>query len=269
MKVLALDFDGVISDSAVESFMVAVRTLAALDPDCAVAEMARALHASSPETIRSHPLFSGFLRLMPLGNRAEDMGVALQRLAAGDRVENQAAWDALRRESSAEFLSEFHARFYLEREALRRYDLDAWLALLPPYSRFVDLLHRHQEDCILALATAKDRASVELLLDAYSISSLFSDPCIVDKEAGLSKQAHLGLLQQRLDVAFEDMTFVDDKLNHLEDVAALGVRGVLAAWGYNGERERTLALERGFVVCELDSAEAQLFGAPGGDEVPS
>ena len=68
---------------------------------------------------------------MPLGNRAEDMGVALQRLAAGDRVENQAAWDALRRESSAEFLSEFHARFYLEREALRRHDLDAWLALTP------------------------------------------------------------------------------------------------------------------------------------------
>jgi phosphoglycolate phosphatase-like HAD superfamily hydrolase len=184
-------------------------------------------------------------------------------------VENQAAWDALRRESSAEFLSEFHARFYLEREALRRDDLDAWLALLPPYSRFVDLLHRHQEDCILALATAKDRSSIELLLDAYSISSLFSDSCIVDKEAGLSKQAHLGLLQQRLDVSFEDMTFVDDKLNHLEDVAGLGVRGVLAAWGYNGERERTLALERGLVVCELDTAEEQLFGTPGGDKVPS
>lgn len=269
MKVLALDFDGVVSDSAVESFMIAVRTFAALDPDCAVAETARTLHESSPETIRGHPLFTGFLGLMPLGNRAEDMGFALQCLATGDRVGNQEAWDALRRESSAEFLAEFHARFYLEREALRRRDLDAWLALSPPYSRFIDLLRQHQEDCILALATAKDRPSVELLLDSYSISSLFPGPRIVDKEAGLSKQAHLGLLQQRLDVSFEDITFVDDKLNHLEDVAALGVRGVLAAWGYNGERERTLALERGFVVCELDTAEAQLFAAPGGDKALS
>ena len=131
MKVLALDFDGVVSDSAIESFMVAVRTYVALDPDCALADTAKELHDSSAETIRDHPLFVGFLGLMPLGNRAEDMGFALRCLAAGDHVGSQEAWDALRQESSAEFLAEFHARFYLEREALRRHDLAAWLALRP------------------------------------------------------------------------------------------------------------------------------------------
>ena len=49
-------------------------------------------------------------------------------------------------------------------------------------------------------------------------------------------------------------------MNHLEDVAPLGVRCALAAWGYNSERERARARALGFAVCDLAGAEAALFG---------
>ena len=264
MKVLALDFDGVISDSALESFVVALRTFQALNPDSALSEAAGRLRDATSEAIRAHPLFAGFVDLMPLGNRAEDMGLALQCLSSGREVGDQATWNTLREQAPADFLVAFHQRFYREREMLRHQDFDAWLSLLAPFSSFVDLLRRRQSDCVLALATAKDLVSVELLLEAYSISGLFVSSRIVDKEAGVSKRAHLGLLQERLEVGFEDITFIDDKLNHLEDVSQLGVRSVLAAWGYNGERERKRADERGFLVCELETADAQLFGTPRG-----
>ena len=264
MKVLALDFDGVISDSALESFVVALRTFQALDPEGALSEVAEGLSEAKPETIRHHPLFMGFVELVPLGNRAEDMGLALQCLSLGREVHDQAAWNILRKEASADFLLDFHQRFYREREALRNHDFQAWLSLLAPFSSFVDLLRRRRADCILALATAKDLVSVELLLDAYSLSGLFIPSRIADKEVGVSKQSHLKLLQERLDVGFEDITFIDDKLNHLEDVSQLGVRGALASWGYNGEREWRLAHERGFLVCELETADAQLFDTPRG-----
>lgn len=264
MKVLALDFDGVISDSALESFVVALRTFEAFDPDGTISESAKELRHATSETIRRHPLFVGFVDLMPLGNRAEDMGLALQCLSEGKQVEDQAAWNSLREQTSVDFLRDFHQRFYREREILRNQDFDAWLALLAPFRSFVDLLHRRQGDCVLALATAKDRPSVELLLEAYSISSLFVPSRIIDKEAGVSKRAHLGVLQERLGVSFEDITFVDDKVNHLEDVSQLGVRSALASWGYNGARERRRASARGFLVCELETADAQLFDAPGG-----
>ena len=55
------------------------------------------------------------------------------------------------------------------------------------------------------------------------------------------------------------MTFVDDKLNHLEAVAPLGVRCALAAWGYNGPREQDAARRSGFLVCDLDDVEGKLF----------
>jgi hypothetical protein len=55
------------------------------------------------------------------------------------------------------------------------------------------------------------------------------------------------------------MRFVDDKLNHLERAATLGVRPVLAAWGYNSSREHRLARDRGFAVATLANAEEILF----------
>jgi hypothetical protein len=48
-------------------------------------------------------------------------------------------------------------------------------------------------------------------------------------------------------------------VSHLEDVAGLGARCVLAAWGYNGARERRIAEVRGFLVCELVDFEARVF----------
>jgi hypothetical protein len=64
-------------------------------------------------------------------------------------------------------------------------------------------------------------------------------------------------------MAFPDMTFVDDKVNHLDAVAPLGVRCALAGWGYNGGREHDLAERRGYVVCSLENAEQRLFGGDG------
>jgi phosphoglycolate phosphatase-like HAD superfamily hydrolase len=58
---------------------------------------------------------------------------------------------------------------------------------------------------------------------------------------------------------FAEITFVDDKVNHLDAVAPLGVRCALAAWGYNGPREHRLAQGRGHLVCHLEDLETQLF----------
>ena len=60
-------------------------------------------------------------------------------------------------------------------------------------------------------------------------------------------------------MGFADLVFVDDKVNHLDSVAALGVRCALAAWGYNGPREQLLARSRGYDVLTLDDAESRLF----------
>ncbi len=260
---LALDFDGVISDSAAESFVVALRSHLRMRPTSPLAGRleAHADPAGAPDArrIRADPLFEAFVGPMPLGNRAEAYEVILAALEAGSELPDQAAYDAFYRTHAADFLADYHRCFYEERRAFAEREPEVWVSLMQPYQAFVDLLRRCAGRVELAIATAKDRSSVLGLLRHYGIADLFPDQRILDKEMGRSKRAHLEQLQQRWGGPFEQIAFVDDKVNHLDGVAPLGLRCVLAAWGYNGLREHELARARGYAVCELAGAERLLF----------
>jgi phosphoglycolate phosphatase-like HAD superfamily hydrolase len=255
VRALALDFDGVISDSIREAFEVALSTYARVRPSARLAAA-----AARPEPERQAALFAAFLALVPLGNRAEDFGVALEALEVGAKLPDQAAYDAFRDGLGPAWLQRFHERFYEERAAFAARDRERWLARMAPYPGFAALLRRRAGDAVLAIATAKDRSSVLELLRAHGLADLFDPRWILDKEAGVSKRAHLERLASGLGLPFKEITFLDDKVNHLETVAPLGVRCALAAWGYNAERERDRARRQGFLVCRLEDAEAQLYG---------
>jgi len=196
---------------------------------------------------------------MPLGNRAEDYAVVLVAFATGRTLADQAAYDAFHASLDPQRLRAFHKRFYQVRSAWAERDPDGWLAHMAPYPGIPELLHRRAGDVRLAIATAKDRASVRRLLTAYGVADLFPEGTVLDKEAGVKKHMHVERLAADHGVAADAVTFVDDKVNHLEDVARLGARCVLAAWGYNGPRERRAAEGQGFLVCELEEFERAVF----------
>ncbi len=260
MQILALDFDGVISDSAPESWLVTLRTYAALRPATEVVARRDASEALSAAEIRADAGYRRFVEMMPLGNRAEDFAVALGLVLADRDAEDQSSFDQAYVDAGADFLASFHERFYETRAHFRENDPARWRSLLGPYPAFIDILRRRAADVQLAIATAKDRESVLQLIADYGIGDLFEARALLDKTAGRSKRAHLALLQERFGVPFGEIVFVDDKVNHLDDVAGLGVQGVLAAWGYNGVREQRLARDLGHRVCGLEDFEPALFG---------
>lgn len=257
MKALVLDFDGVIAQSAPESYRVALRAYLELDPE-------------SPLVKRDpQELYREFVELMPLGNRAEDFGVALRALEVGAKITDQASYDVFYSAQDPTWRSEFHRLFYRVRAAFAAADPVGWRALLPPYGGFLEVLRRHAGEVQFAIASAKDRASVRALLASYGVQDLFPPELILDKEAGVHKTSHLEHLHRLLDLPYPHFTFVDDKVNHLDAVSRLGVRCALAAWGYNGPRERALARTHGHLVCRLDDVEGLLFVTsqpPGGTD---
>ncbi len=254
--VVALDFDGVISDSAPESFAVALATYAEFRPAAKLSPLAEA----SPERPERQRLYRSFLSLMPLGNRAEDYFVALDAIERGEAIEDQAAYDVTYASYEPDLLMDFHRRLYERRDAWRERDPEGWCRLMAPYPGMRDILEALAERATLAIATAKDLASVLLLLESYGMSHLFPAQLLCDKSHGREKASHLRALADTTGQRFPDITFVDDKLNHLEAVAPLGVRCVLASWGYNSEREIEAARERGFAVASLADAREVLPG---------
>ena len=263
MKALALDFDGVVSDSARESFAVALAAWVEERPDSSLIALAA---GGDPSRSADASVYEAFVEAMPLGNRAEDYAVVLRALETGRALPDQAAYDALRQECDPADLARFHHRFYALRHAWQDRDPEGWRALLAPYPGLLEVLRRRAgtadgpRAARLAIATAKDRRSVARLLHDYGAADLFAPELVLDKETGVSKRAHLETLARRLGLALPAITFVDDKVNHLEDVEPLGVRCVLAAWGYNGSREQRRAEARGYLVCGLDDFEERVFG---------
>jgi phosphoglycolate phosphatase-like HAD superfamily hydrolase len=247
--VLALDFDGVISNSAPEAFTVALRTWSRWRSG-----------GSSDLGQESASLYERFLRIMPLGNRAEDYCVALLAMAAGIEPEDQAAYDAFHAAQDQARLKEFHREFYRVRRAWSDADPEGWRARMAPYPGIPEMLRRWSDRIELAIATSKDRGSVRRLLDAYGIGDLFGEERVLDKEAGERKRAHVLRLSEAIGLPVSEITLLDDKVNHLHDVAGLGAGGALAAWGYNGEREWREAERAGFPVCRLEDVEERLFG---------
>ena len=268
MKLLALDFDGVISDSAPECFVVGLRTYLDLNRnsklglqlDSELDATLRSGRAPGRDRVEGDPLYRPFVDLMPLGTRAEDFGIAFSALEAHRALPDQASFDAFRSQLGEEWLGAFHRRFYEVRSALAGEDSGSWTRLMGPYPEFLEILRLRAADVEFAIATAKDRVSVQALLQSYGIDDLIPAGRLLDKETGVSKAAHLERLRADVGCEFSEITFIDDKVNHLDDVASLGVRCALAAWGYNGDREASLARSRGYLVCTLPSVEAQLFG---------
>lgn len=263
VKVLALDFDGVIVDSAPEAFTVALRTVAERDPTSRLTAHPLVSGGARPEQFRfdEDPTFRTFLDMVPLGNRAEDYSVILRAIEDGTPVPDQGTYDQLYLQYDRAWLDEAHARFYDERARLRKADFEAWRRLQPPYEPLVELLRRRRQDRTLAVVTARDRESVELLVEAWALGDLFNSDLVFDKSYGVRKTGHLKALLKRLSVAPAAVLFVDDKLNHLQQVAPLGVRPVLAAWGYNTPREHLLAKRVGIPVARPEDAERLLFAS--------
>jgi phosphoglycolate phosphatase-like HAD superfamily hydrolase len=262
MHVLALDFDGVICDSSREVFVVAVDTYAVQEPGSNLVGVLAPLREDAVgggDGFRSDPLYLGFQNLLPLGNRAEDFGVSLRALETGAPIQDQISYDEFYRTLDEDWLAGFHRRFYEARSRLRSENLTGWLKLHLPYPGFAPALRRHVGSTRLAVATAKDVRSVRLLLEELDMADLFETDLILDKQTGVEKTRHLELLCERTGARCADLTFVDDKVNHLVKVSSLGVRPVLAAWGFNTQRELTLARELGFEVAELGTADSVLF----------
>lgn len=251
--VLALDFDGVISDSLLEAYLLTWRIAGKLDPQLAVAggriPDLDNIHSFRDEN-REH--WDSFSRLVPFGNRAEDYLVIHRAVHQGMIIATQEEFDSFRNTFEPRRLDEFHEEFYRERYHLAGHHREGWVALNKPYPGVREAVEALSSRFELAVATSKDSQTVHALLDSYGLSSLFGQGHVLDKSMGGSKRAHLASLRDIFNCTYGEMTFIDDKVAHLIDCARLGVHLYMAGWGYNSTQEEELAASRNIPVLQIE-----------------
>ncbi len=241
LRVLALDFDGVIWDSAGECFEVGWRTYRELfGADLSGESNRKRFLAGRPHARTGHDFF---LLLRLLETRPD---VDLERFPFAEFVTLR---EALKEESV-----EFNTRFYQLRSQYRDEEFDLWASWQAPYPELIAILDRWESRFEgTALATTKDQASAHALLQSAG-----RDWPVFGKEFSLDKEQQIRGIAEKYGVRTEEILFVDDLLENLDQVRPTGAHLAMAAWGYNTQESRDEAVAQGNLVVDFAALEALL-----------
>ena len=253
-RIIAFDFDGVLCNSIHDSFMTAVNTYIIFSEHHHL-PLSRILAADEVfrfEEAQPH-FFRQFSDLMPLCNRAMDYYVLLQILEKNEagKIKDQQAFNAVKESISDQTLESYQEQFFRHRGKMQQ-DPDTWSTLLPAFPGIIEAVKILSQQFALAIATSKDKNSVNILLRKYGLERLFKKEHILDKDFGRTKRDHLNHLHTLLQIDYPNIYFIDDKVSHLQIVKDLGVRACLATWGFNSDREIQIAQDEGFRLLALD-----------------
>jgi phosphoglycolate phosphatase-like HAD superfamily hydrolase len=251
--VLTFDFDGVLSDSLLEAYLLTWNLAGKVDPELAYqladAPTINTIHAFR-DSHRDH--YEATENIIPYGNRCEDFLVAQKAVHLGAAINSQAEFDSFKLTVDKPLQDTFHEQFYVLRYKLAASHRQQWLDLNGAYPGVREAIPALAKTFRLSVATSKDRETVVSMLQSWGLFELFGEEQVLDKSSGPSKRTHLSILRERFGCRFEEMIFIDDKVSHLLDCADLGVRPVMSGWGYNGLAERAQAAEHGIQILALE-----------------
>lgn len=250
--ILALDFDGVICNSAEECLTTSYGLYAAArgeDDDDRPGRI--------PAAFRER-----FFALRPYSRDGQDYVLILHIIEQGLAIESQddfdRATDALAPELMALYglreLRELEDVFQARRRARRAANDADWLAsnLLYGGMRAALMAHRQQFNSIF-ITTSKPTAPARDILTCNDIM-LPDDHVLGQDKVGESKHKnkHLARVGDATGVPMTNIHFLEDQVSHLEAASPLQVKRYLAGWGYNTAAQRQRAVAAGATVLQED-----------------
>jgi phosphoglycolate phosphatase-like HAD superfamily hydrolase len=255
MKVLAVDFDGVISDSALKSLFVSHnaycrhfgsevkknfggKLFTFQNWEWMKREYSREMEKY--RRIRSYIELSG------------DFFVMIIIIEEQIEVRDQDDFRKIRNKMDFDY-SFFHELFFQEKERWQKKDFRKWFSLSPVFKDVVAAIKQFLEEgkkVVIATSNLGKAIHPAFHPDYLGFHIDFKD--IFDKNYGKNKSDHMKAIASQYEVSFKDIYFIDDQLSYLEETQLLGVNVFMAGWGYCTEEHQRIAREKGITVIEKE-----------------
>ncbi|MGZ5000650.1 MAG: HAD family hydrolase [Methylomonas sp.] len=238
----ALDFDGVICDSAVETAITGWKAAGQIWSDMA--------NAISPEMI------DRFRQVRPIIETGYEAILAMRLIYLGETTE--AIYNGYSKKiqllmAEAQVNTDDLKKLFGEtRDAWIADDLEDWIAMNPLFPNIAGKLRNLGERHDWYVITTKQERFVKHILKANAID--LADERIFGLDRNLSKSEVL----RQLSKAHPQKTiqFVEDRLPTLLDVKThpelTDVRLFFAPWGYNTAQDKALAVQHAFITQPLE-----------------
>lgn len=242
-KIVVFDFDGVIGDSAYECYVQSIK----------------ALKDVGGKLEDSKKVEQKFRQARPFVKVAEDYDVVLRMIEKNPEINfdeiTQADFEKAKGNFRQEF-AKFKERFLASRKEMQLRDENAWYALQKDFPGVVKSLNRLAEKFKVVIGTTKDRASTSKLLKFYGAN--IGEEDIVSKEIFDDKTKQMKYISIKYDVPLENLVFIDDMLEQLRPVVGIGVRPVMADWGYSTKAQKEIAIKEGIPLVGQENLAGQI-----------
>lgn len=255
MKILALDFDGVIVDSAWECLFISYNAYFKV-----YKRKERDFFEGEPFTFENWENIKKrykkeveYYRIMrPYIRGANDYGLIIKLMEEKKIIENQKEFDKYRKSVDFDFEA-FHQEFYKERDRLQELDFKAWFNLEPAYPKIVEGIKQLLERGTKIIITTSNRLkSITPSFAPEYLGFEIKQGDILDKRFGEDKSEQMKHIVKSYNIKFEDICFVDDQVNHLIQTRPLGVKVLLAGWSYATDIQKEEACKQNIPLIERE-----------------
>ena len=255
MKILALDFDGVIVDSACECLFVSYNAYFKV-----YERKKKDFFGAEPFTFenwentkkRYKKEIEHYRIMRPYIRGANDYGLIIKLLEEKKLIKSQEEFDAYRKTVDFKF-KDFHQEFYKERDRIQAMDFKAWFRLESAFPKITkDISKLLEEEIKIIIATSNKRKAIAKCFTPEYLGFEIKKEDILDRRFGEDKSEQMKHIVKTYNIKFEEIYFVDDQVSHLIQTKTLGVKVLLAGWSYATDIQKKEALKQNIPIIERE-----------------
>ncbi len=255
MEVLAIDFDGVISDSALKSLFVSHNAYCRhFGPEVKKNFGGELFTFENWEQMKKKysRQMEEYRRIRSYVELSGDFFVLIKIIEEQIEINNQEEFRKVRQQLVFDY-SFFHDLFFQEKEKWQNKDFGRWFSLSPTYRDVVAGIKRFlSEGRKIVIATSNLGKAIHPAFHPDYLGFHIDLKDIFDKNYGKNKSDHMKAIAAQYNVKMNEIYFIDDQLSYLEETQRLGVNVFMAGWGYCTAEQKEIARGKGITVIERE-----------------
>ncbi len=246
MKILAMDFDGVIVDSMNEGLFNGFSAYAHFHPDTKLFGCDNFEFKTFNKTIKKYKTqYEKFRKLRCYLRTALDYYNFILAIEKNAKIRNSADLAKFSEKSNMSY-EKYTKIFYKNRLEYMK-EFEKWVKLTPMFPHMLKILKERNLDSVF-ISTSNRKSTVLGIFNYYKIK--FNSNNILDNGTSLDKKDHIKIIKKRKNVASNKIYFVDDQVSILLEMKKLGLNCFLAKWGYNNQEQRRKAERNGIKIVD-------------------
>jgi len=246
MKILAVDFDGVISDSALKSLFVSHNAYCKYFGSEVKKNFGGELFTfDNWEGIQKQ-----YKKEMAYLELSGDFFVIIKIIEEQIQIKDQQEFIAYRNQLQFDYQF-FRELFSKEKEEWQKKSFRKWFFLSPVFKEVIKGIQRFtKEGQKVVIATSNLGEAIHRAFQPEYLGFKMDIEDIFDKNFGKHKAEHMQAIAKKYGAKLNEIYFIDDQLSYLIGTEVLGVHVFLAGWGYCTESQKEEAKKEKITVIE-------------------